>query len=77
MTTTDDPPVLGPGPIAVQSYPPDLTAKGSLLGRLLRTTDHKLIGRMYLVTAFGFFAIGGLMALLMRAELARDRKSVL
>src|SRR4029453_7206561 len=35
------------------------------------TTDHKLIGRMYLVTSFAFFIIGGLLALLMRAELAR------
>jgi cytochrome c oxidase subunit 1 len=39
--------------------------------RVLRTTDHKLIGRMYLVTSMGFFLAGGAMALLMRAELAR------
>ena len=38
---------------------------------MLRTTDHKLIGRMYLVTSFAFFMIGGVLALLMRAELAR------
>ena len=38
---------------------------------MLRTTDHKLIGRMYLVTSFVFFIIGGILALLMRAELAR------
>ena len=38
---------------------------------VLRTTDHKLIGRMYLVTSFLFFFLGGVMALLMRAELAR------
>nr|WP_240107814.1 cytochrome c oxidase subunit I [Streptomyces sp. MUM 203J] len=35
------------------------------------TTDHKTIGNMYLATAFGFFLAAGLMALLMRAELAR------
>ncbi|MFC5910607.1 cytochrome c oxidase subunit I [Streptacidiphilus monticola] len=35
------------------------------------TTDHKLIGSMYLVTSFGFFLVAGVMALLMRAELAR------
>src|ERR1700710_2099181 len=39
--------------------------------QVLRTTDHKLIGRMYLVTSFVFFMLGGVMALLMRAELAR------
>src|SRR5207244_3508599 len=46
-------------------------ARGSMLGQLLRTTDHKLIGRMYLVTSLVFFMLGGVMALLMRAELAR------
>ncbi|WKK23539.1 cytochrome c oxidase subunit I [Streptomyces olivoreticuli] len=43
-------------------------------GRLLTyatTTDHKVIGNMYLVTAFAFFLAAGLMAMLMRAELAR------
>jgi cytochrome c oxidase subunit 1 len=45
--------------------------KGSALGRLLRTTDAKQIGIMYLVTSFAFFIAGGVMALLMRAELAR------
>ncbi|MDT4957637.1 MAG: cytochrome c oxidase subunit, partial [Pseudonocardiales bacterium] len=30
-----------------------------------------MIGRMYLVTSLLFFALGGVMALLMRAELAR------
>src|SRR6201996_6136238 len=38
---------------------------------MLRTTDHKMIGRMYLVTSFIFFMLAGLMALVMRAELAR------
>jgi cytochrome c oxidase subunit 1 len=51
------------------------TAHGSRLGdRLLNyvtTTDHKVIGNMYLVTAFGFFLFGGLLAMGMRAELAR------
>jgi cytochrome c oxidase subunit I len=37
----------------------------------LRTTDHKEVGKLYLVTSMGFFFIGGAMAMLMRAELAR------
>jgi cytochrome c oxidase subunit 1 len=37
----------------------------------LRTTDHKEIGKLYLVTSMGFFFIGGAMAMLVRAELAR------
>ncbi|MET7427358.1 cytochrome c oxidase subunit I, partial [Dactylosporangium sp. NPDC005555] len=47
------------------------TVRGSAFGRLLRTTDAKQIGLMYLVTSFAFFLAGGVMALLMRAELAR------
>ncbi|MDL2080562.1 cytochrome ubiquinol oxidase subunit I, partial [Streptomyces sp. GXMU-J15] len=37
----------------------------------LTTTDHKTIGTLYLVTSFAFFVIGGVLALFMRAELAR------
>ncbi|GHF54542.1 putative cytochrome c oxidase subunit 1-alpha [Streptomyces mashuensis] len=37
----------------------------------LSTTDHKKIGSLYLVTSFVFFGLGGLLALGMRAELAR------
>ncbi len=44
--------------------------KGSLFYKLLTTTDHKLIGIMYTVACFIFFAIAGLMALFIRAELA-------
>jgi cytochrome c oxidase subunit 1 len=33
------------------------------------TTDHKVIGNLYFITSFVFFLIGGLMALLIRAEL--------
>ncbi len=34
------------------------------------STDHKVIGIQYLVTAFGFYFIGGIMAEVMRTELA-------
>jgi len=36
----------------------------------LTTTDHKKIGVMYIVTSFGFFMLGGLLALGIRTELA-------
>jgi cytochrome c oxidase subunit 1 len=36
----------------------------------LRTTDHKRIGILYLVTAFAFMLVGGVEALLMRSQLA-------
>jgi len=37
----------------------------------LTTVDHKIIGRRYIVTAFVFLALGGVLALLMRLQLAR------
>ncbi len=45
--------------------------KGSRFTALLRSTDHKTIGLMYLATSFAWFIAGGLMAMLMRGELAR------
>jgi cytochrome c oxidase subunit I len=42
---------------------------GQAVVRILTTTDHKVIGHLYLITSFGFFMIGGLMALFIRAEL--------
>ena len=66
-----EPTTLLPQPIVSQPFPEHEVAKGSMFLNVLRTTDHKLIGRMYLVTSFLFFFLGGAMALLMRAELAR------
>ena len=37
----------------------------------LTTTNHKQIGLLYIVTTFGFFILGGIIALIMRTELAR------
>ncbi|MGN5237133.1 aa3-type cytochrome oxidase subunit I [Rhodococcus sp. SJ-3] len=55
---------------ATRPYPQRYAPKGSVLYRLITTTDPKTLGIMYIVTAFGFFLAGGLMALLMRTELA-------
>src|SRR5215217_7451317 len=63
MTTlTDTPP-----PVAAAHAPAG--AGLDLLG-WLATTDHKRIGIMYGVAALGFFLAAGVMALVMRAELA-------
>src|SRR2546423_15359780 len=37
----------------------------------LTTTDHKKIGILYIITAFFFFVVAGLLAEMIRAELAR------
>ncbi|MGW4529673.1 aa3-type cytochrome oxidase subunit I [Nocardia sp. NPDC004340] len=56
---------------AVRPYPPRKRSKGSFIYQLVTTTDPKMLGQMYLFTSISFFLIGGLMALLMRGELAR------
>jgi cytochrome c oxidase subunit 1 len=43
---------------------------GEQVVRILTTTDHKLIGKLYLTTSFFWFLIAGVMALLIRSELA-------
>ena len=37
-------------------------SKGQLFVKIITTTDHKMIGYMYLVTTFAWFLIGGLLA---------------
>ncbi|GAB4584205.1 cytochrome c oxidase subunit I [Nocardia sp. NPDC127526] len=56
---------------AARPYPQRTGPKGSFIYKMVTTTDPKVLGVMYLVTAMSFFLVGGLMALLMRAELAR------
>jgi cytochrome c oxidase subunit I+III len=46
-----------------------------LLGRLA-SIDHKVIGRRFIVTAFAFFVAGGLLAALMRLQLARPQNDL-
>jgi len=43
----------------------------------LATTDHKEIARRYIVTAFVFFALAGVTALAMRAQLARPESGLI
>jgi cytochrome c oxidase subunit 1 len=47
------------------------TRRGHVLTTWLSSTDHKVIGYLYLITSFGFFLLGGVLALVMRAQLAR------
>ncbi len=56
-------------PTATEATLPRKTL-GRQLVTLMTTTDHKLIGKLYLVTSFAWFLIGGVMALLIRSELA-------
>ncbi|HEX2262723.1 MAG TPA: cytochrome ubiquinol oxidase subunit I, partial [Pseudonocardiaceae bacterium] len=62
---------VAPQPIVTRPRPTRPTVKGSALLGLFSTTDHKVIGMLYLVTSMAFFFIGGSMAMLMRGELAQ------
>ncbi|MEU3383238.1 cbb3-type cytochrome c oxidase subunit I, partial [Streptomyces caelestis] len=65
---------------ADSAHTPALAAErpaGAKAVKWLTTTDHKTIGTLYLVTSFAFFLIGGVMALLMRAELARPGNQIM
>jgi cytochrome c oxidase subunit 1 len=68
---------VAPRPAAIRPHPVRRQVRGSALTRLLRTTDAKQIGLMYLATSIVFYAAGGFMALLMRAELARPGMQIL
>jgi cytochrome c oxidase subunit I len=46
--------------------------RGGEIVSVLTSTDHKVIGYLYLATSFGFFLAAGLIAMIMRAELARS-----
>ncbi|HEY9275789.1 MAG TPA: cbb3-type cytochrome c oxidase subunit I, partial [Candidatus Nanopelagicaceae bacterium] len=50
---------------------PRKLTKGQLAVKILTTTDHKVIGYLYLITSFVWFLIGGLLALAIRAELTQ------
>ena len=45
-------------------------ALGETIVKVLTTTDHKVIGKLYLTTSFAWFLVAGVMALIMRSELA-------
>jgi cytochrome c oxidase subunit 1 len=57
----------------VKPAPPEPSgpSAGKIMASWMSSTDHKTIGSFYLITSFLFFLVAGVMALVMRAELAR------
>ncbi|MFC7328657.1 cytochrome c oxidase subunit I [Marinactinospora rubrisoli] len=45
------------------------TGLGRIIVSWITSTDHKVIGYLYIITAFGFFLFAGVLAMLIRAEL--------
>jgi cytochrome c oxidase subunit 1 len=52
------------------AYSEQSKSKGRILVDWLTTTDHKKIGYLYLITSIVYFFIAGIMALIIRAQLA-------
>ena len=71
MTLISEPPAGAAAATPSRPGRPQPTSKGRLVVSWLTSTDHKVIGYMYMIASFAFFLIGGLMAMIMRAELAR------
>ncbi len=63
MTATLNPAEAG---YVARPVPP---VKGRTVIKWITSTDHKVIGNLYLITSFIFFLLGGLMAILIRLEL--------
>ncbi|MDN5558096.1 MAG: cytochrome c oxidase subunit I [Ruaniaceae bacterium] len=53
----------------VRGLRPERQSLGQTVVSWITSTDHKVIGYMYLYVAFAFFIFGGLMALMIRVEL--------
>ena len=52
-------------------------SKARIVVNWITSTDHKTIGYLYLITSFLFFCLGGVMALIMRAELFEPGMQIL
>jgi cytochrome c oxidase subunit 1 len=50
--------------------------KGDVVVSWVTSTDHKVIGNMYLMTSFVYFLVGGVLALVMRAQLFEPGLSI-
>lgn len=66
MTTTATRPAVG-GTATIGR--PKVERKGNVIVDWLTTTDHKKIGYLYLISSFLYFCLGGVMALVIRAQL--------
>ena len=67
--TISAPPSTGAPTTAGQFTTSGVGPKGNVLVGWITTTDHKKIGYLYLITSFLYFLLGGVMALVIRAQL--------
>ncbi|MGZ4257001.1 MAG: cytochrome c oxidase subunit I [Gaiellaceae bacterium] len=62
--------------VRVETVPPQVLLSRGRFTSWLTTTDHKRIGILYIVTSLVFFIAGGIVALVMRAQLATPNEHV-
>jgi cytochrome c oxidase subunit 1 len=67
MTTTAPRPSVTETPQGLSNA--RVARKGNLFVDWITTTDHKKVGYLYLITSFIYFLLGGVMALVIRAQL--------
>jgi cytochrome c oxidase subunit 1 len=67
MTTTAPRPSVTETPQGLSNA--TVARKGNLFVDWITTTDHKKVGYLYLITSFIYFLLGGVMALVIRAQL--------
>ena len=74
---------LTPTPVVTTTEKPQTVGvtrpvtKGNIIVRWLTSTDHKIIGHMYNITSILYFLLGGVMALIIRAQLFAPGLNVL
>ncbi|WP_051712334.1 cytochrome c oxidase subunit I [Spirillospora albida] len=56
--------------------PAERRPRGAVLVSWLTATDHKVIGYLYLITSFAFFLLAGVMAMVLRGELAEPGRQL-
>ncbi|WP_210481649.1 cytochrome c oxidase subunit I [Naasia sp. SYSU D00948] len=70
MTSTINRPTSGiPAGQAAVFNTSKVERKGNIVVSWITSTDHKTIGYLYLITSFFYFLVGGVMALVIRAQL--------
>ena len=71
MTTFAEPTITPAPGYSSYTLAPKGQSKGKLFVKWITSTDHKTIGYLYLITSFAWFIVAGILALVLRSELAR------
>ncbi|TMM18978.1 MAG: cytochrome ubiquinol oxidase subunit I, partial [Actinobacteria bacterium] len=66
---------MGERPVTVV-HEPEHEAEPSGIYKWLTSTDHKVIGKSYLITSFLFFLLAGVLAMVMRTQLTEPNSTI-